>query len=259
ALSPDVPATAGGDEPTLIQRRTGVPVFVGRQRAQAAQALLSVHPEVNVLVCDDGLQHYALGRDIAIVVFDDRGLGNGWLLPAGLLREPWPPVEKDHLLPHLMLQPFNAPPAPGALPIFGTRRHLAKEAVDAEGRRRPLAEFQNLDVIALAGIARPQVFFDMLRSSGIEPATVWSLPDHADQNALSRLSIPAGATVLCTEKDAVKLWPLMAARPTDERPRVWSVPLQLEIEPAFFEAVDRRLARLTSGGRLSSTDGHQTA
>ncbi|HKB52813.1 MAG TPA: tetraacyldisaccharide 4'-kinase, partial [Ramlibacter sp.] len=79
-----------GDEPLLIARAGGAPVFVAPSRAQAARALLAAHPECAVIVSDDGLQHERLARDVEICVFDDRGVGNGWLLPAGPLREPWP-------------------------------------------------------------------------------------------------------------------------------------------------------------------------
>jgi tetraacyldisaccharide 4'-kinase len=86
--SPGLDARRTGDEPLLIWQRTRVPIMVGRDRAASGLALLSAHPEVNVLVCDDGLQHLRLQRDIEIIVFDERGAGNGWLLPAGPLREP---------------------------------------------------------------------------------------------------------------------------------------------------------------------------
>ena len=79
-----------GDEPLLIAQACNVPVVVAAQRSAAAQALLAAHPEVDVIVCDDGLQHWALARDIEICVFNDQGTGNGFLLPAGPLREPWP-------------------------------------------------------------------------------------------------------------------------------------------------------------------------
>ena len=79
-----------GDEPALIRRRTSAPVFVAAKRAQAGRALLDQHPQIQLIVCDDGLQHLQLQRDLEIGVFDDRGVGNGFLLPAGPLREPWP-------------------------------------------------------------------------------------------------------------------------------------------------------------------------
>ncbi|MFN3569899.1 MAG: tetraacyldisaccharide 4'-kinase, partial [Polaromonas sp.] len=87
---PDTPPELSGDEPALIRRATHAPVFVAARRADAARALLAAHPATQLIVCDDGLQHYALQRDLEIAVFDDRGAGNGWLLPAGPLREPWP-------------------------------------------------------------------------------------------------------------------------------------------------------------------------
>ncbi|MBQ6655826.1 MAG: tetraacyldisaccharide 4'-kinase, partial [Ottowia sp.] len=91
---PDSTPQDVGDEPLLLRRRSGCPVFVAARRADAGRALLAAHPDTNILICDDGLQHAALARDVDICVFDARGTGNGWLLPAGPLREPWPrPVD----------------------------------------------------------------------------------------------------------------------------------------------------------------------
>ncbi|RYY51787.1 MAG: tetraacyldisaccharide 4'-kinase, partial [Comamonadaceae bacterium] len=88
-LPDDDPARVG-DEPLLLRRKSGAPVFVAARRAEAARALLAAYPATRVLLSDDGLQHHAMARDIEICVFDRRGIGNGWLLPAGPLREPWP-------------------------------------------------------------------------------------------------------------------------------------------------------------------------
>ena len=267
-LRPDTAANEAGDEPLLIRRRADVPVFVGRQRAEAARALLAAHPDVNVLVCDDGLQHLALGRDIAIAVFDDRGTGNGWLLPAGLLREPWPPAAGDPFAPQLVLQQDrdgDTAPArsPLALPVrataFRASRRLADLAVDPLGRQRALSTFLDTNVTAVAGIARPDVFFNMLRERGLNPATTLALPDHADGEAFQALPRSASATVLCTEKDAVKLFAIIAEWPAIDRPAVWAVPLELRIEPGFFADIDRMLHTLAPGARLSSGDGYQTA
>ncbi len=98
-VRPEDTAADAGDEPLLVRRRTGAPVFVGERRADAGRALLAAHPEVRVIVSDDGLQHHALARDIELCVFDERGAGNGWLLPAGPLREPWP-RQVDFVLHH---------------------------------------------------------------------------------------------------------------------------------------------------------------
>ncbi len=224
-----------GDEPALIRRATKAPVFVARRRATAARALLAAHPATQVIVSDDGLQHLALARDIEICVFDDRGIGNGWLLPAGPLRERWP--RDCDLVLHT-----------GARPAFGGfrgRRALADHAVDAQGEQVPLAALAREDVVALAGIARPQAFFDMLRERGIAPRQTVALPDHYDFDSWER---PTGGRwrLVCTEKDAVKLWPLA--------PDALAVPLSFTPEPAFFERLDRLL-----DARLSSRDGHQTA
>jgi len=94
--TPDARPQEVGDEPLLMARASGVPVFVARQRIDAARALLAAYPDTDILVCDDGLQHHALARDLEVCVFNSDGVGNGWLLPAGPLREPWPrPVITD--------------------------------------------------------------------------------------------------------------------------------------------------------------------
>lgn len=265
-LRPDTPAAEAGDEPLLICRHAGVPVFVGRQRAQAAQALLAAHPEVDVLVCDDGLQHLALGRDIAIAVFDDRGIGNGWLLPAGLLREPWPPAAGDPFAPQLVLRQHRAGGAtvapldlPSGMFTFGASRRLADQAVGAQGQRCALDDLQGTALTAVAGIARPEVFFDMLRERGLSLAATLALPDHANDSAFGSLPHSSAATVVCTEKDAVKLFAVVARWPQAERPTVCAVPLELRIEPGFFAQIDRLLESCAPGARLSLPDGHQTA
>lgn len=209
-----------GDEPLLLARSCAVPVFVARKRMAAARALLRAHPQTQVIVSDDGLQHHAMKRDVEICVFDERGVGNGWLLPAGPLREPWP-RHVDLILEPAMMQ-----------------RSLAPEAVRADGTRAPLAALQGRPFTAVAAIAKPQAFFDMLRERGLTLALTMALPDHD-----SFASLPAiDGEIVCTEKDAVKLWSM--------RPDAWAVPLDLHITTAFWTAFD---------AKLSSTDGSQTA
>lgn len=231
-----------GDEPLLIKQRTGVPVWVGGQRAIAGRALLAAYPQVNLIVCDDGLQHWALHSDLRIAVFDDRGLGNGWLLPAGLLREPWPIRSAAHA-PQLMLTPPQAPglaevPVPDGVARFAVQRRLSDVAIDRHGQRRALADFHEKPTIALAAIARPEAFFEMLAAAGVRPHRRVPLPDHADALTLKRALSNWQGDVLCTEKDLVKLTELPAGV------HAWAVPLELQIEPAFFAAVDARLASL---------------
>ena len=214
-------ASEVGDEPVLLARSTGVPVFVGAQRAAAAQALLAQHPDTNIIVCDDGLQHLSLARDLEVLVMDERGIGNGWLLPAGPLREPWP--RRADLLLHSGPRPDEAPAQ-----SFAMSRRLASHAVNASGQRTPLTALRNRTVHAVAGIARPEAFFEMLRQQGVQLAHTQAWPDHAN---FSGWTPPSGdAVVLCTEKDAVKLWP--------EHPNVLAVPLVLDVPEAFTAALD---------------------
>jgi tetraacyldisaccharide 4'-kinase len=225
-VQPDDAAARTGDEPLLLRRRSGQPVFAAPRRADAGRALLDSHPGTRVIVSDDGLQHHALARDLEICVFDGRGTGNGWLLPAGPLREPWP-RKVDLVLVH------GDPPG-----IAGHRmqRGLAPYAERADGTRRPLSELRAAPVHAIAGIASPEVFFAMLREAGVPLAATHPLPDHHD---FSHTRFPADATLVCTEKDAVKLW--------RTRPDAWAVPLQVEIPAAFWREFDSLLeARLSS-------------
>ncbi len=243
------PPAEAGDEPLLIHQATGAPVCVARQRAEAGRALLERHPAVNLIVCDDGLQHLALGRDLSIAVFDERGIGNGWLLPAGLLREPWPPSTGNRHRPDLLLvqRREDAPAielATDGIPKFGARRRLADEIYNLAGARAALTSLRDQPLTALAGIARPSAFFGMLRERGLTVAEEAPLHDHADEasyrDRLSRLN----GLVICTEKDAVKLSALLVREAPALRQRVWVAPLELQPEPGFFAAVDTALIPL---------------
>lgn len=237
-----------GDEPLLIHQATGAPVCVARRRADAARALLAQHPDVSVILCDDGLQHLALGRDLSIVVFDERGIGNGWPLPAGLLREPWPPVKGDHHRPDLLLvQRREGVPtielSTNGIPRFEAWRRLADEAYNLEGEKCPLSALHDRALTALAGIARPSVFFSMLRARGLTLAREVPLPDHADVTAYQHVLSSGTGPLICTEKDAVKLADLLAGEATTLRQRIWVAPLELRPESGFYTAVDAALAR----------------
>jgi tetraacyldisaccharide 4'-kinase len=220
-----------GDEPALIRRSTAVPVFVARRRAEAARALLALHSDTQLIVSDDGLQHLALARDIEICVFDDRGTGNGWLLPAGPLREHWP--RRCDLVIHTGTRP--------AFAGFTARRALADHALRLDGTPVPLASLAGRALVAVAAIAKPEAFFQMLRERALVPQQCIALPDHHD---FSDWTPPPGSgyTLICTEKDAVKLWRRV--------PDALALPLVFEPEPAFFSALD---------AKLSSLDGHQAA
>ncbi len=228
-----------GDEPLLVWRRCQVPVFVGADRAACCRALMAAHPQTQVLISDDGLQHAGLHRDIEICVFDERGFGNGWLLPAGPLREPWPrPAD-----PAIRVWNLGSHPLPHVDMVM-VRRQLASCAVGSNGQRRPLSEWRNRRVHALAAIAKPQLFFDGLRDQGLELdlAQVW--PDHDPLIGFN--PDVAEGDWFCTEKDAVKLWPRF--------PQVWAVPLELQGLELWWPQIDQALAL-----RISSRHGNQIA
>lgn len=226
----DSPASQVGDEPALIRRSTGVPVFVAPARVDAARALLARYPKTDVLVSDDGLQHLALARDVEICVFDDRGAGNGWPMPAGPLREPWPRYVD------LVLHTGNQPAFTG----HTAQRRLATHALRSDGRRIDLSSLaeDRRPLLAVAGVARPQAFFDMLKGQGLTLAQVQALPDHDDFAQWVRPS-DRDYTLLCTEKDAIKLWL--------RHPDALAVPLVFTPEPAFFTALDRLLTQARDG------------
>jgi tetraacyldisaccharide 4'-kinase len=249
---PGTPIETSGDEPALIRRATGAPVFVASRRAEAARALLAAYPQTQLIVCDDGLQHYALQRDVEIAVFDERGVGNGWLLPAGPLREPWPArlrrgVRAGGRGIDLVLHTGEQAALTG-FPGFGSTRRLADHALRADGSRVALESLAGRPLLALAGIAKPEAFFAMLRARGLVLTETRALPDHYSFDSYPRPQ-DKGYTVICTEKDAVKLFPRQAD--------VLAVPLVFSPEPAFFTALDALLDPLLSP--LPSSHGHQTA
>jgi tetraacyldisaccharide 4'-kinase len=210
--------------------------------------LVARHPEIDVLLCDDGLQHLALGRDLSIAVFDERCLGNGWQLPAGLLREPWPPAPGHPAPPDLVLLQRREETLPitlcgGGVPQFLAARRLADAARNLAGQTRPLSSLQGQALCAVAGIARPDAFFTMLRARGLTLAHTAALPDHANSDAYADLLASLEHPLICTEKDAVKLESLLDAVST-RRQQIWVVPLELHPEPGFFEAVDKALAQV---------------
>lgn len=217
-----------GDEPLLMARASGVPVFVARKRIEAARALLAAYPDTDVLVCDDGLQHYALARDLEVCVFNDEGIGNGWLLPAGPLREFWPRPVTAVL--HSAEQPPHA--TPSATPCFRLQRQLEPFALRSDGQRVALAALQGQALHAVAAIARPEDFFAMLRARNLTLACTEGLPDHYNFASWQR---PADAhrQVICTEKDAAKLWQVM--------PQALAVPLQLQVDQGYFNLLDAQL------------------
>ncbi len=190
--SQDSAATAG-DEPILLRRRLGVPVAISAQRAAAVRLL---EEDCDVIVCDDGLQHYALARDFEIAVIDGaRGFGNGRLLPAGPLREPPARLERVDAIV-VNGAGFSHPAA--------IRMDIEPRALVAlaGGQRRSLADFAGRSVTAVAAIGNPGRFFALLRAHGLA-VQERALPDHRAL-APEQAGAGEGSLVLMTEKDAVK-------------------------------------------------------
>lgn len=227
---PDTPVQRCGDEPLLLRLRAGVPVSVGRDRVAAARALRRQHSQVDVIVSDDGLQHLRLARDAQVIVFDERGVGNGWLQPAGPLREPL-----SARVPPRSVVLYNARQPSTPLPGWLARRRLAGAVGLAAWWRGEPATSAGLDaladrpLLAAAGTARPERFFEMLRARGLRLAEL-PLPDH---HGYAILPWPAATPdVIVTEKDAVKLDPLRIG-PT----RVWVAALDFDPDDGFAAAL----------------------
>jgi tetraacyldisaccharide 4'-kinase len=232
-----------GDEPLLIFQVTGCPLMVGRNRVAAAQALLSAHPEVDVIVSDDGLQHYRLERDIEIVLSDARGEGNGWLLPAGPLREAIS-RKRDFSICNLGTPSQALPPTlsrtkpaaaentaraitmhlqPGAtINLLDQSQHMRLETL-AECTPSPR-------ILAAAGIGNPERFFATLTSLGLKFDSL-SLPDHHVFTSQTFANYQVDM-ILITQKDAVKCReiPELAC---DKR--IWIVPVSAQLEASFSD------------------------
>ncbi|MBS1230512.1 MAG: tetraacyldisaccharide 4-kinase [Proteobacteria bacterium] len=226
AVTADGDPAQVGDEPLLLARRSGVPVHVGGDRVRTAQALLAAHPECNVIVSDDGLQHYRLQRTVEIAVFDARGAGNSQLLPAGPLREP---LQRLSSVTAVVWNSLAEVPEPlrGAardLPQFAMRlcaqrffalhddqRHCA--ALDLVGKR----------LYAIAGIGDPARFFAQLAAQGLV-FEAHAFADHHDYSAAD-LAFADDGVLLMTEKDAVKC----AALTTRE---AWVLPVDAQLVAA---------------------------
>jgi len=207
-----------GDEPLLIFQKCQVPVAVGANRVSAAKQLMRQHPNIRFIVCDDGLQHAALQRDIEICVMDSMGVGNGHLLPAGPLRESWPRAVD------LLLHTQHRTLAEG----FESTRQLSAHAINGLGQSIELTALQNQFVEVVCGIAKPQAFAQMLTERGIQIAQLHALPDPS--NFSNWQASQPQLKLLCTEKDAIKLWA--------SHPKAFAVPLEFEPELSFWQAFD---------------------
>lgn len=219
-----------GDEPLLILQRAGVPLVVGRNRVSAARALLNAHPEVNVIISDDGLQHYALDRDIEILLFDDRGIGNGWLLPAGPLREPVTRRFDFRVLNGLESVGENS----FSMQLVGQH---AEQLINRANTKALKELPENLSIAAAAGIGNPERFFTMLKQLGVNVQEHIALPDHFDYSSNPFESLKVDI-ILITEKDAVKC---SRRNGLADDPRLWVVPVEAAIAGPFSEHLVEKL------------------
>lgn len=229
-VSLDADPAQVGDEPLLLARRSACPVWVGRDRAAAGQALLAANPEIDVLLCDDGLQHYRLARDVELAVFDGRGAGNGHLLPAGPLREPLGRLSTvDAIIcnglpdPRLPRHPpsFDMALQPGCFYALGD----ATQTCSAE-------ELKGRKLHALAGIGDPRRFFRTLAALGLA-VEEHPFPDHHAYSA-DDLCFAKDGVLLMTEKDAVKC----AGLTTGE---AWVLPVEAGLSPALTDLIVEKL------------------
>lgn len=223
AVTADSSPAEVGDEPLLLARRSGAPVFVGRDRVAAGRALLAAYPECDVLVSDDGLQHYRLQRTLELVVFDGRGAGNARLLPAGPLREPLARLDAAGAVIWNGEPEARVARRAGALPQFSMRLSGRRfTALNDPCRQCDAEALRGKRLHALAGIGDPARFFRQLEGLGLA-FTAHPFPDHHAYSAAD-LAFARDGVLLMTEKDAVKCAAIYAGE-------AWALPVEAEILP----------------------------
>lgn len=225
-----------GDEPCLLAQRAGFPVWVGTDRVATARALRAAHPDVDIIISDDGLQHYRLARDIEIAVIDGtRGLGNGWPLPAGPLRES---ASRLTTVDAVVVNGGNATaafPHSVAMQLQGdTFRNLhdPQQTVTA-------AHFLGQQVHAIAGIGNPPQFFAQLQRLGLDCSTR-AFPDHHAYTAQD-LQFAGDHNVVMTEKDAVKCTAFATTRH-------WALVINAVPDESLGDTIIARLAQARHHG-----------
>jgi tetraacyldisaccharide 4'-kinase len=231
-VDPDADPRRVGDEPLLLAR-AGYPVVVARDRVAAGRALLDRHPGCDVILSDDGLQHYRLRRDVEIAVVDAaRALGNRWLLPAGPLREPASRLRAVDAVVVLSAEGAHAPlpELRGAFAMTLVGDRFAR--VDDPLTTLHAAAFAGEGVHALAGIGHPARFFAQLAAMGIA-AVPHPFADH-HRFVAGDLALPGAQAILMTEKDALKCETF-----ADER--CWYLPVQARIDEALVNLIEGRL------------------
>lgn len=224
----DSDASLVGDEPLLMARRGLCPVWIGRDRPAAAQALLHAHPECDVLLSDDGLQHYRLQREVEIVLVDGvRRFGNGLLLPAGPLREAASRLVSSDAV---VVNGGTAQAGEYAMTLHGEQFYNLLDPT----RTASVANFHGQALHAVAGIGHPARFFAHLADLGLR-VTPHAFPDHHRYTA-SDLAFEAADAVLMTEKDAVKCAAL-------GHEKCWVLRVEAQLDARFLPAILTALTR----------------
>lgn len=225
-----------GDEPTLMAQQTTAPIFVHKNRELAIKALLKAYPQCDVILSDDGLQHYALHRDIELAVLDlPRSIGNGWLLPAGPLRET---IQRLKTVDFIIYHQSDKTPTPSlsvqtaALPIHMQLFPQAFYQLTQPTHHQTADYFMDKACHAITGIGHPARFFTSLQQMGIA-CQYTAFNDH---HPFTAKDLPADDIILLTEKDAVKLAGL-------KDDRIWVLPIEVKLEPNLTTLI---VAKLTT-------------
>lgn len=228
-----------GDEPLMMSAHLPCPIWVGARRIETAKRLLSATPQVDVILCDDGLQHYALARDIEVLVFDaERGIGNGYLLPAGPLREP---VSRIQSADFAVINGKPTKPWGWLKQIAQVQMHFQLGKLAAvndkvvKQKSKMLSSLKGKKVHVVAGIGNPDRFFKALRAQGliVQPH---AFQDHHDYQ-VQDFDDMQDAPIIMTEKDAVKCREFHLAQ-------AWFVPITASLDAKLIKYLDNRLQTL---------------
>ncbi|MGN9712435.1 tetraacyldisaccharide 4'-kinase [Acinetobacter variabilis] len=217
-----------GDEPALIVQATGVPMAVGPNRQKSIELLLEKH-RLDLIICDDGLQHWALNHQIEWIVLDNnRGLGNQKLLPEGYLREPVTRLEKGTVIEH------------AANPVSPLHMHLAASQPYLLNQQDVIKSFDPTAAFyAVVGIGFPQRFYQTLEYLGLQQFQCHEFPDHHDYE-IEDLQFDDNSPIITTEKDAVKIMALLKQYPDYQRD-IWVVPVDAVLSPACYTILQQQL------------------
>lgn len=226
-----------GDEPALIRRRFDIPVVIDPKRARGAQ-FIEGNTDAQVIICDDGMQHYALSRDIEICVMDSRGIGNGYLLPMGPLREGIARLKSIDLLVYNGSNVKEHRYLNGHSPVIMSleqTRWINVQSGESLSLQQGLKQFSNAtSIAALAAIGDPKRFFSSVKNTGLVLSQEIGLPDH---HQILQNDIPDAEIVLMTEKDAVKCQDFATHN-------CWYLEVEAQFSEGFYSFIDKRLAQI---------------